>query len=375
MEIVVNTRLLISGKLEGIGTFAHETLKRITLTYPQHTFTFLFDRPYSSEFIYGPNVKGVILSPPARHPVLWAIWFEYSVAGYLKKKQPDLFLSPDGWIPLRSNTPSLTVIHDLNFVHHPEFIPFFPKKYYEFFFPRYARKATRIATVSEYTKADIVKTYGIAPDKIDVVYNGTGNHFVPIPEGEQHKIRKELTGGYPYFLNIGLIHPRKNLQGLFRAYNLFRKKESKVYKLVIVGETKWWTKEIKDAYDALEFQEDVIFTGRAKKEDLVKYLGSAYALTYVSFFEGFGIPLLEAMECEVPVIASNVTSLPEVGQDAVVYCDPRSAESIAEAMLKLTTDEKYRLTLIEAGKVRRSAFSWEKTAELLWKSIENSLKK
>src|SRR5690554_900898 len=193
MRIAINTRLLLKGKLEGIGWFTYETLKRITTAHPEHEFIFIFDRKPDSEFIFGNNVKAVVAHPQARHPILWYLFFEFGVYRILKKYKPDIFLSPDGWLSLRSGVKSLAVIHDLNFEAHPEFLPRHIAKYYKWFFPRFARKATRIATVSEYTRQDLHERYKIDLSKIDVVYNGANTRFSPLTNEKIQTIRNRIS--------------------------------------------------------------------------------------------------------------------------------------------------------------------------------------
>jgi len=184
MIIAVNTRLLLPDKLEGIGRFTSETLKIITSDHPEHQFVFIFDRKYSEEFISSRNIIPVIGFPQARHPFLWYLFFERSVPGIIKKYKADLFLSPDGWLSLSTDVKSIPVIHDLNFFHLPKFIPWYIRKYYHYFFPRFIKKANRIATVSEFSKQDIVNLFNYDPNKIDVVYNGTDEYFKPINEDD-----------------------------------------------------------------------------------------------------------------------------------------------------------------------------------------------
>ena len=167
MIIAVNTRLLIHGKLEGIGWFTFETLSRITRDHPEHQFLFVFDRPFSPEFIFSGNVTPIVLSPPTRHPVLWYIWFELQIPRILKKYKADLFFSPDGYLSLQTKVRQLAAIHDINFAHRPKDLPWLKAKYYNYFFPLFARKAQRIVTVSSFSKEDIHKTYHIGNDKID----------------------------------------------------------------------------------------------------------------------------------------------------------------------------------------------------------------
>ena len=189
MRIAVNTRLLIKGKLEGMGWFTHEVVKRLVQEHPEDEFIFFFDRPYSPEFIYGDNVTAVVLFPPARHPVLFYLWFEWAVASALKKYRADVFLSPDNFLCLRTNVKTTLVTHDLAHLHFPGQLPFSQRSYYRHFVPKFNRRADRIVTVSEYTKADIVRQYGIAPEKIAVAYNGCRDIFRPLSKGEAQKIR------------------------------------------------------------------------------------------------------------------------------------------------------------------------------------------
>lgn len=373
MEIVVNTRLLIKNKLEGIGWFSFETLKRITNAHPEHHFIFLFDRDFDEEFIFSDNVTPLILSPPARHPILFYWWFEFSVGSFLNKFKPDLFLSPDGYLSLRANCKQLAVIHDINFEHHPKDLSWMVRNYYRRFFPKFARKATRIATVSEFSKKDLVDCYGINPKNIDVVYNGCNEAYTPINKELQEKTKARFSKGCDYFLFVGSLQPRKNISRLFQAFDAFKTAEKNDVKLVIVGEKYRWTAEIKNTYLEMKFKDDVIFTGRLYTTDLHHVIGSALAMTYIPYFEGFGIPILEAMNCDTPVITSDVTSMPEVAGDAALLVSPFSVESISKAMIYLYKDEDMRNTLISKGRKRRADFSWEKTSDALWASIEKTL--
>lgn len=370
MEIVVNTRLLLKDKLEGIGWFTYETLKRITVNNPQHHFIFLFDRDFDEEFIFADNITPVILSPQARHPILFYWWFEHSVANFLNKFKPDLFISPDGYMSLNAKCKQFAVIHDLNFEHYPNDLPYLVRKYYKYYFPKFAQNATRIATVSTFSKNDIIKTYGIAENKIDVVYNGCNELFSVLPEEIKKQTKHIYSQDADYFLYVGSLHPRKNIKRLFQAFDKFKTTTKNETKLVIVGEKYYWTKEIKLAYISMKFKSDVIFTGRLSSEELKNVVGSALALTYVPYFEGFGIPILEAMNAGVPVITSNITSMPEVAADAALLVDPFSVDSISDAMLYLFKDEDMRNALIKKGNARKDNFNWDKTANALWNSIE-----
>lgn len=372
MKIAINTRLLLKDKLEGIGWFTYETLKRITKNHPEHQFYFLFDRKYDEEFIFGDNVTPIVIGPQARHPILFDIWFNYSVTRTLKKIKADVFVSPDGYLSLKTKIPQLAVIHDLNFEHYPEDLP--PKilKYYKKRFPQFAQKAERIVTVSNFSKNDIIDQYGISTEKIDVVYNGTNEFFSPLNEEEKGLIKSNYTEGAPYFVYVGSLHARKNIDRMLLAFDQFKQSRKSDYKFVVVGEKIWKSVDLEKTLSQLKHREDVIFTGRVSTNNLVKLVGASLGLVYVSYFEGFGIPVIEGMKSGVPVITSNVTSLPEVADNAAILVDPYSISEIAEAMEQLT-DAAIQNKYIELGLKRASDFSWENSAQLLWKSIEKVL--
>ena len=373
MKIAVNTRLLLENKLEGIGWFTYETLSRIVKQHPEIEFYFFFDRPYSKKFIFSDNVKPVILNPPSRHPLLWFIWFEYSVRNKLKKIKADLFLSPDGYLSLSSPVKSISVIHDLNFEHFPEQFRWSYRKYLLYFFKRFARRADRIVTVSEYSKQDIVRTYKINPEKIDVAYNGANPIYSPLNIREKIEAREKFSNGSPYFIYIGALLPRKNVARLLQAFDIFKNKTESDVKIILVGAKMFNTVDIEKTYSSMKHKADIVFTGRLSPGDIEKALGGALALTYVSYFEGFGIPLVEAMYAEVPVITSNATSLPEVAGDAGLIVDPFSVESIAGAMIRIYNEVPLQQSLIEKGRIQRQKFSWDKTADQLWQSIVKCL--
>jgi glycosyltransferase involved in cell wall biosynthesis len=253
-------------------------------------------------------------------------------------------------------------------------VSYIVRKYYKHFFPKFARKASRIATVSEYSKSDIAKQYGISSSLIDVVYNGVNTQYKPVSGKVMMDTKQQFSSGKDYFLFVGALHPRKNISRLFKAFDKFKSKEQSDVKLVIVGEKYYWTRDIKLAYINMKHKDDVVFTGRLSNADLNNVLASALALTYVPYFEGFGIPILEAMACETPVITSNVTSMPEVASDAALLVDPFSVDSIADAMLCLYKDEDMRNVLITKGKKRVLNFNWDKTADALWESMMKTIK-
>ena len=373
MRIAINTRLLLKGKMDGIGWFTAETARRMVTAHPEHQFFFFFDRKPAKEFLFADNVTPVVLCPQARHPVLWYLFFEWSTRWALKKHRIDLYLSPDGMMPLHPGVPTLNVIHDLNFEHAQGNLKSSHQRYMSHYFPRFARNATRLATVSEYSKNDIAATYGVEASKIDVVYDGAHSNYRPHSEKEKSDIRSRFTQGSPYIIFISTILKRKNLANLLLAFDSFKKKENMPYKLVVVGRRVWWQDELREAYNSMQHASDVVFVEHVGAQELLRLLSAATALAYVSKFEGFGIPIIESFHADTPVITSNVTSMPEVAGDAAWLVDPASVEQITQALCTLATQPAVCQDLIERGRARRELFSWDKTADLLWKSMQKTL--
>jgi glycosyltransferase involved in cell wall biosynthesis len=363
MRIAVNTRFLLPGKLEGLGWHNYELCKRLVEQHPEDTFIFLFDRPFAEEFVFGPNVIPVVVPPPARHPILWYWWFEWSVPRFLRKHEADVFLSPDSYCSLRSRVPTAMITHDIAHVHYPEQIPVLVRRYYDYYVPRFLQRADHILTVSGFVKQDIERQYGLASAKITVAHNGLRGNFNPLSAKEKAEARSEYAAGENYFFYLGAVHPRKNVDRLIRAFDQFKTRTGAPVKLLIGGRMAWQTGTIKAAYEVSDHQSDIKFLGYIPDADVQRLLGGALALTYVSLFEGFGLPILEAMHAEVPVITSDRSSMPEVAGEAALLVDPEAIDDIALAMERMYQEPELGLQLIEAGRSQRANFDWDETVE------------
>ena len=373
MKIAINTRLLLKEKLEGIGWYTFEIVKRMVNQHPEHDFYFLFDRPFSSDFVFAKNVKPIILAPPARHPLLWYLWFEFSVSKFLCKNNIDLFFSPDGYLSIKTDVKTVLTIHDLNFEYFPDQLPFLTRKYYQYFTPKFAKKADAIITVSKESKKDIIEQYGIESSKISAIYNGANKMYKPLAVNEQQQVKDKYTNGSDYFYFVGSLHPRKNIKGLMNGFNQFCEQTTSDCKLLVIGEPMWKNKEIKQVLEQLQHKERILFLGRKEIEELTKIAASALALTFVPHFEGFGIPLAEAMFCHRPIITSNTSCLPEIAGNTAIYANPNDIDSIANAMKEMYLNKEKREELIENCKIRKNEFSWDKAGTEVWEILEQNL--
>ncbi|NJK93617.1 MAG: glycosyltransferase family 4 protein [Bacteroidales bacterium] len=294
-------------------------------------------------------------------------------SGNIEKYKAEIFLSPDGFVPLSLKIPVIPVIHDINFHHRPMDLPLTSRLYYRYFFPKFASRAARIATVSEYSRQDISKSYNINPSKIEVVYNGSHELYKPSDPEIKKSVKDRYTDGVNYFLFVGSLHPRKNVDGLLKAFDIFKKQSQSDFRLLIVGEKFFKNSALEQTYSLMHYRTDVIFTGRKEPQELSLIMAAAWALAFVPHFEGFGIPLLEAMHCDVPSVASNVTSLPEVAGDTAVYVNPDDIHDIAGGLSRMSSDFQLRESLIANCRNQREKFSWNKTAEKLWNTVQSAM--
>ena len=370
MRIAVNMRGMEMNQLEGIGWFTHEVMSRIVRWHPEHEFLFLFDRPADPAFHYAPNVKIIERSPRSRHPLLWYLWFEHTIPSLLRKEKADLFVSTEMYIPLHLPVPTLITLHDLSILHYPEQVKWSIRKYFFHYYPLFAARADRIVTVSEYSKKDIMERLHVSADKVDVVYNGANEAYRPIDEKEREEIKEEFAGGKDYFLYVGSLHPRKNIHRLLAAFDRFKEESGSDKKLLLAGRKAWMTGEIKKAFEEMKYRADVRFLGYRPLPSLARIMAGAWALTYVSLFEGFGIPLLEAMKCGVPSLTSNVSSMPEVAGKTAVLADPLSVEDISRG-LKEIDRPALREKLAAQCRGQSDLFSWDQTAKRFWENIRS----
>jgi glycosyltransferase involved in cell wall biosynthesis len=374
MRVAVNTRLLIPGKMEGIGWFTHEILQRVVRNHPEVEFHFFFDRPWDPQFIYGPNVKPWRVWPPARRPWLFDLWFDWAVPLLLRRIHADVFVSPDGLGSLRCPIPQHITLHDLNFMHFPQHMH--PR--YRAYLPQRTRqvvqKAHGLSTVSAFSAMDIQSTFGLNQD-IPVVYNAASDVFRVLDRHGIATVRQKYTAGRPYFLFVSSIHPRKNLLRTIEAFDLFRQEYEQPIALVIVGRRFWLNDAIDQAIDRLQHKGEIIFTGHLDQKELAQVTAAAHALVYASLYEGFGIPIIEAMQCGVPVITSNCSSMPEVAGGAALLVNPESTDEIAQAMLQLISQPLLLDQMREQGLIRASEFSWETSARKYWEVIKNTVAK
>jgi len=369
MTIAVNAIFFNSANLEGYGHYTVSIFKLLVNQYPEHQFVFVYDRPHEADLIIGANVQSITVAPAARHIPAFFYWYNISAALAVRKLKADVWVQPYGFCSLSTAIPQLLVVHDLAFKHFPKHISWTQRWHYAVMTPRFLKKAKRVVTVSEFSKKDIIQYYPQLQLDPMVISGAARNGFKPLTWEEKEQVKEAYTEGYEYFLCVGGINPRKNMMHILKAFSLFKKWHKSNMKLVFAGRLAWQYQDFLEKLKFFKYRNDVVLTGYVEETILQKLTGSAYAALYVSDFEGFGLPIVEAMQSGVPVVVGNNSSMPEVGGDAVLYADAAEPEAIAAQMQLLYRNEQMRENLIQKGIERAAHFSWEKAAQLFWEEI------
>jgi len=368
LNIAVNARTLLPGVKEGIPRYIHETTSRLVLNNPQHAFYFFFDRPFDQKYVYADNVKPIVVSPQARHPILWKVWFDFQLPRYFDKYNIDVFYSGESYLSMKTDVPTLMVTHDLAYEHFSDQLPKSQVNYYRKNSKRFHNRANHIIAVSNFTKEDIIKMYNMSRDGITVAGNACPPGFTQIDKDQKKEIQRKYTDGNPYFMYLGSIHPRKNVESLLKAFDVFKQNDTGNHKLFIVGRLAWNTTKFITALENHTYKADIIHLENVGQE-VNTILAGAEALVYISLFEGFGIPILEAMSCSIPVITSIDSSMSEISDGAAIEVNPTDINAISKAMHQLVEKPKLREELILKGKERVKFYSWDRSVKIIEKKL------
>ena len=366
MIIAVNTRLSKEVQPEGYESFLFETLNRLTLKFPQHRFLYIFDKPYDEKLRFAKNVLPIITGPQASSSLRLQYWFNYKIPAVLRKHKADIFVSMEGICSLRTKIPQCLLITDLSFLNQPQLVKKTLARFYKKFTPAFLAKAKSIATVSEYSRSAIVDHYKISEADVAVIKPGIDDIFKPIEWEEKEFIKEKYTEGKAYFLFSGNINERSNLINLLKAFSFFKKRQKSNMMLLVAGNAdEWFKSELKN----YKYRNEVKLLENLPKEELAKITAAAYAMVYPVLYAGFALPLLQAMQCAVPVVTSNAGALPSICGGAALYANPHDFKDIAENMMLVFKDEGKAAGLVKAGKTLLQQYDWDKTADSLMRCI------
>jgi glycosyltransferase involved in cell wall biosynthesis len=366
---------MLVNRLEGVGIVTDEVMGRIARSHPEDQLDYYFDRKYDQRFVHSTNVKPHTKHPVTRLPILIRYWLDHPVRKDVVKQKASVFFSPDGFIPLGMGIPKVSMVHDVAYLRYPEHLQPRIRSFYKKWMPRYLAYTDHIITVSEFSKSEIIAGYNIPADKISVVYNGITDAYKPVSEEQKKIARDRYTNGRPYFVYLGAIHPRKNILTLVKAFEQFKSSHNSDHQLVLAGRASWHTEEVFKAIAESKWKNSIHLPGYIATADATALVASAEAMIYPSLYEGFGLPLVEAMACGVPVICSNVSSLPEVAGNAALLFEPHDVEQLAHHMKSVADEESLRKELITLGHERSKFFSWDKAAEQVYEILGRFAKK
>ncbi len=311
------------------------------------------------------DIKGTHLEKPTvikQNNTLRIIWEQIILPIYSRKDRLELFHYTDHAMSLFQMTrPTIITVHDIAYVRFPNLLNKSRQFYKKNILKISIEKADIIVADSFSTKRDIIKYYRIKEEKIKVVHLGVESRFRPISNVEEYRLRNNLPS--KMILNVGTLEPRKNVVTLIRAFKRLREKGFEDCKLVIAGEKGWLYKQIFKEVDHSDLQQEIMFLGVVRDEDLPMLYNCADIFVYPSLYEGFGLPPLEAMACGIPVITSNTSSLPEVIGDAGIMVNPTDVDSLCEVMSNVLTKKELWQHMSSKGLQRSKLFTWEKAAK------------
>jgi glycosyltransferase involved in cell wall biosynthesis len=362
MLIGVDASRAVSARPTGTENYSLHLIRALLSLDTQHRFRLYFNQPPPSG-LFRDNVDQRVLPFPR-------LWTHVRLSWEMLTQPPGLLFVPSHVLPVVHPRRSIVTVHDLGYLYYPETHTLTQNLYLRWSTRHNARSAARVLADSEATRRDLIRRYGIASNKIRVVYPGRDPSLAPTEDpaliADVHA-RYDVRG--PYILYVGTLHPRKNLVRLIQAFSQLLQTlaanpqpPARDVQLVLAGQRGWLYHEIFAEVRRLALEDRVILTGYVPDTHLAALLSGASAFVYPSLHEGFGLPVLEAMACGAPVVCSNTSSLPEVAGDAALLVDPLDVQELSVALHRILTDQDLRRTLVRRGFSRCELFSWQRCA-------------
>jgi glycosyltransferase involved in cell wall biosynthesis len=350
MHIGINAQLLSFSqnyRNGGISRSIRYLLTELARHPGQHEYTVFVNGQEIVERLaaYHPQITYIPMPWPESRPIARVAWEQFTLPTLLRNKHIELLHSPANILPERlpSNCAGVITLHDLAFLHYPEVLTRSKRLYHQTITVRSLRRATMVITVSESTKQDAIELADVPAERIQSVYPCIDPRFLSvITEDKVEAFRQKQGLAQGFLLYLGTLEPRKNITTLIEAYAQLRKRYGTQEKLVVAGGKGWFYDEIFAKVQTLGLESEVIFPGYVSDADQLLWYHAAAAFVYPSLYEGFGMPVAEALACGVPVVTSNVSSLPEAGADIALSVGPHDVDAMAAAMHKALTDEAYR---------------------------------
>ena len=368
MHIAINAQLVSFSdnfRNGGISRYIRSLLTELARQPGEHTYTIfvngtgvaerlLAEQPASEQIAYVP------VAWPESRPLARIAWEQLRLPGLLRKGRIDVFHSPANVLPeaLPASCAGVVTLHDLAFLRYPQVLTRAKRQYHRMFTVRSLRRATTIIANSESTKRDAVSLPGIDPERVQTVYPCIDARFSHVITNEAISAFRQKVGLQEgYILYLGTLEPRKNIPALLEAYARLREQHGRREKLVLAGGKGWLYNEIFSRVQALGLASEVIFPGFVSDEEQLLWYHAASVFAYPSLYEGFGLPVSEALACGIPVVTSNISSLPEAGAGLALTIAPDASEDMANALARALTDEELRARCRNAASAITARFS------------------
>ncbi|MFC1975426.1 glycosyltransferase family 4 protein [Chloroflexota bacterium] len=345
----------------GISWYIINLLKNLAQMSPDffEYSAFLSDRDFQE-----PSLALYFSRLPTQRPVVRIFWEQFIQPLTLRRAGVDLLHALAFVAPVAAPCPFVVTVYDLSFLRYPEAFRPFNRWYLSQFTAHSVKQAQAVITISESTRQDVINFLGVPPERVHTIYCGSDENFRPLPAAKVEAFKASRQLPDTFVLYLGTLEPRKNVDGLIRAYARWRERQPDAPPLIVAGGKGWYYHQIFELVESLNLTESIRFPGYIPQDELPLWYNAATLFVYPSHFEGFGLPVLEAMACGMPVITSTVSSLPEVtGKDGVAcLVNPTDAEALAEVMNEVMADADLRASMSERGLARAAKFKWQKTA-------------
>lgn len=351
---------------QGIGIYTQSLMDHLVPLDRKNEYVLFYRNPeFLGRYAQYDNVTEKVVTAPNK-----LIWDQVKIPRAAHREGVDVIFHTKFTLPLFAKMKTIMVLHGSEWFVYPKAYPLSDRASIKVLMPLYCKKANHIIANSEMTKRDFVNILGVEQDKIDTIHFGFDSRFKQVSDPDfLERIRERYCLPEKFILFVGRIYPGKNFGNLLKAYSKLHTRVS--HKIVIVGHPRWGYQDEFDQIEALGLQEKIHFTGWVPQEDLVAFYNLADLFVHPSFYEGFGLPLIEAMACGCPVVSSNGGAVPEIVDDAALLIDPNSPHEMSEAILRVLTESDLRQMLISKGLCRAKGFSWETCARKTLAVIES----
>lgn len=368
MIIAVDTRFFAAGRNDAGGNFYEDQIIPFAKKNQSHHFLFIADKPFDAQRTFPKNVTPLTTGPEIKNSLLMQYWFNYRLPSLLRKHKADVFVAMEGICSLRTKIPQCLVIPDTAFISAPAYFTSLNARFYKKNIPAFMNKAAAVAVLSEFSKTVLSGHYKVGGDKIEVIHDPIHESFTPVDQEEKEAVREMYSDGKEYFLCAAGSNPRSNMLNMLKAFSFFKRRQKSNMLLLITGDP---GDALKNDLKTYKFRNEVKLLTDLTAEELAKITATAYAVVYPVLYEDSGLVPLRAMQCRVPVITSNIGTLPSLCGEAALYANPDNFEDIAQKMMLVFKDEDTARKMVKAGIERVAHFQRNRSLLSLIKKTAN----